>query len=160
MTVGKDMELNKKNPINELVRGTLFACYSNSLTNVLGLQKQYPAKYLALADKAMGLRMTLSVPVLTFEQWTAVRNPTFTLTHGFKIHFFSQVAFSLGFTSEPEVQEATFFLRDLGAVFVHESNLSIVILDVVWICRFYESIVSKRSGAKPITIYQVRHIRL
>jgi hypothetical protein len=68
------MELNKKNPINELVRGTLFACYSNSLTSVLGLQKQYPAKYFALADKAMGLRMALSVPVLTFEQWTAVRN--------------------------------------------------------------------------------------
>lgn len=72
VTVGKDLELNKKNPINELVRGTLFACYSNSLTSVLGLQKQYPAKYLALADKAMGLRMSMPVPVLTFEQWIAV----------------------------------------------------------------------------------------
>ncbi len=66
------MELNRKNPIHELVRGTLFACYSNSLTSVLGLQKQYPAMYLALADKAMGLRMSLPVPVLTFEQWTGV----------------------------------------------------------------------------------------
>lgn len=149
------MELNKKNPINELVRGTLFACYSNSLTSVLGLQKQYPAKYFALADKAMGLRMALSVPVLTFEQWTAVRNR---LSDSWqRSDLISQVAFSIGFSSEPDVQEATFFLRDLGALFVHESNLSIVILDVVWICRFYEAIVSKRSGAKAITLYNVRN---
>ena len=78
------MELNKKNPISELIRGTLFACYSNSLTNVLGLQKPYPAKYLALVHKAMGLRMTLAVPVLTFEQWTAVRPAKLTSSPQFK----------------------------------------------------------------------------